>query len=92
MFSSPELYSVDHIEKNEMGGACLTYGGEQRGIQVLVGKPEGKSHLEDPGVDGRSILRWILRKWNGGMDWMDLAQNRGIWQALVSAVMNLRVL
>jgi hypothetical protein len=28
-----------------------------------VGKPEGKSHLEDPGADGRIILKWIFSKW-----------------------------
>jgi hypothetical protein len=40
---------------------------ERRGVyRVLVGNPEGKSHLEDPGVDGRIILRWIFRKWNEG--------------------------
>jgi len=33
----------------------------------LVGKPEGKSHLEGPGVDGRIVLRWILRKWDVGL-------------------------
>jgi len=32
----------------------------------LVGKPEGKRTLEDPGVDGRIILRWILRQWDVG--------------------------
>ena len=37
--------------------------GESRGVyRVLVGQPEGKSHLEDPGVDGRIILRRIFRK------------------------------
>jgi hypothetical protein len=35
-------YSSDQIEKNEMGGACSTYGAEKRCIQGLVGKPEGK--------------------------------------------------
>ena len=41
-----------------------------------MGKPEGKNHLEDPGVDGR-IIRWIFRKWDvGGMDWIELAQDR----------------
>jgi hypothetical protein len=35
-----------------------------------VGIPERKKHLEDPGVDGRIILRWIFRKWVGehGLD------------------------
>jgi hypothetical protein len=48
-------------------------------------------HLEDPGVDGRIILKRILEKWDGGMDWIDLAQDRDRWQALVNAVMNLWV-
>jgi len=48
--------------------------------------------LGDPGVDGRIILRWIFRKWDvGGMDWIELAQDRGRWLALVNAVMNLQV-
>ena len=39
--------------------------GERRGVyRVLVGKPEGKNHLEDLGVDGRITLRWIFRKWD----------------------------
>ena len=47
-------------------------------------------HLEDPGVDGRIILRWIFRKWDmGGRDWIELAQDRDRRRALVSAVMNL---
>jgi hypothetical protein len=51
-----------------MGGACSKYG-ERRGVyRVLVRKPEGKSTLEDPGLDGRIILvlRWILRQWEVG--------------------------
>jgi len=48
-------------------------------------------HLEDPGVHRRIILKWIFSKWDGGMDWIDLAQNREKWLALVNAVMNLRV-
>jgi len=41
--------------------------GEGRSVyRVLMGKPEGKRTLEDPGVDGRIILRWILRQWDSG--------------------------
>jgi hypothetical protein len=50
-----------------------------------------RDHLEDPGEDGRIILRWIYRKRHGGMDWMDVAQGRNRWPALVNAVMNLRI-
>jgi hypothetical protein len=46
--------------------------GERRDVyKVLVGKPEGKNHLEHLGVDGRIILKWIFRKRDeggGGMD------------------------
>jgi hypothetical protein len=49
-------------------------------------------HLEDIGVDGREILKWTYKKWNGGgMDWIDMAQDRDRWWALVNALMNLRV-
>jgi hypothetical protein len=47
--------------------------------------------LEDPGVDGRIIIKWILEKWERGMDWINLAQDRDRWWAVVYAVMNLRV-
>jgi hypothetical protein len=39
-------------------------------------------HLKDPGVDGRIILKWIFERLGGGVDWIDLAQNRdraGSW-------------
>ena len=50
-----------------------------------------REHLEDVGVDGRIILKRIFKKWDVGMDWIDLAHNRDKWRALVNAVMNLRV-
>jgi hypothetical protein len=48
-------------------------------------------HLGDPGLDGRIILKWIFKKWDGGMEWIDLSQDRDRWRALVNTVMNLRV-
>jgi len=50
-----------------------------------------RDHLGDPGLDGRIILRWIFGNGMGGMDWIELAQDRDSWRAIVNAVMNLRV-
>ena len=50
-----------------------------------------RDHMGDPGVDGRIILRWVFRKWDVGcgvMGWMELAQGRDSWRALLNAVMN----
>jgi len=56
--------------------------GERRGVyRILVGKPEGKNHLEDPGIDGRIILRWICRKWDvsawTGSSWLRIGTGGG---------------
>ena len=57
------------------------------------GNPWERDHLEEPVVDGRIIVRRIFRKWVGGMDLVDLAQDRDRdrWRALVNTVMNLRI-
>jgi hypothetical protein len=50
-----------------------------------------REHMDDPVVDGRVTLRSVFRKWVGGMDWIDVAEDRERWRALVNAIMNLRV-
>ena len=75
-----------------MGGACSAYGGEERGIQGFGGENWGKRPL------GRRRRRWednikmdLQKVGCGGMEWIDLDQDRGRWWALVNEVMNLRV-
>jgi hypothetical protein len=53
------------------------------------GNLEERDHLEDLGIDGRIILKWM---WDGGMDWVDLAKYRDRWRALVNTVMNFWVI
>jgi hypothetical protein len=48
-------------------------------------------HLRDPGVDGRIILKLIFKKWDGGMDWIELTQHRDRRWALVNEEMNFLV-
>jgi hypothetical protein len=74
-----------------MGRICGTYGGEERCIQGF--SREG-DHLEDPGIDRWIILKWRFERGVGGggcMHWINLAQDRDKWQALVNVVMNLWV-
>jgi hypothetical protein len=47
--------------------------------------------LEDQSIDGKIILKLILKKWDWGMDCIDLAQVRFRWRAVVNSVMKLRV-
>jgi hypothetical protein len=61
------------------------YGREYRG------DVRERDHLKGPGLGGRIILKFVLEKWDGGMDWIDLAQDRHRWPAVVNAVMNLQV-
>jgi hypothetical protein len=69
-----------------MGRACSTYGRGKRCIQGLGRK---KEHLDDSDVDAKIILKCIFSKWEGGMDWIDLAENRERYRALVNVVMKL---
>jgi hypothetical protein len=46
--------------------------------------------LEDQGTGRMIILKWVFKKWDGGTDWIDLAQDRDRWRAVVHAVMSLR--
>jgi hypothetical protein len=68
-------------------------GEERKVYKVLVGKPEGKRPLGRPRRRLENGIRIDFRKIGlKGVDWILLAQDRNRWRAVVSAVMNLRVL
>jgi hypothetical protein len=82
MIMSWRIRWAAHVARVERRGIHIGYWWE---IQ------KGKDHWEDQDVGGWTILKWILETGWGGMDWIDLVQDRGQWWALVNAVMNLRV-
>jgi hypothetical protein len=68
-------------------------GEERKVYKVSVGKPEGKRPLVSPRRRWEDGIRMDLREIGlGGVDWIRLSQDRAQWRAVVSAVMNLRVL
>ena len=75
-----------------MGRACSAYGGGRGVYRVLVGKPERKRPVGSPRVRWEDNIKMDLQEVGcGDMDRIELAQDRDSWQALVNAVMNLRV-
>ena len=79
LYSSPNIVWVIKIEKNEMGGACSAYGGEESCMQGFVGETRQKENLRDPGADGRIILifrMWDLGVWTGS-NWLRIGTGGG---------------
>jgi len=68
-------------------------GGRERVHRVMVGKPEGKRPLGRPRRRWEDDIKMALQEVGcGETDWIELAQDRDRWRAVVNAVMNLRVL
>jgi hypothetical protein len=75
-----------------MGSACNTNVKKKNACRILVGKPEGKRPLRIPKHRWVDNIKMdpIEKRW-GDMDWIDLAQDRDQWRALVNTVTNLQI-
>jgi hypothetical protein len=58
------------------------YGGGDLCAGFWWGNLRDRDHFEDKNIDGRIILRWIFREWDGSVERVELAQDRDRWRAL----------
>jgi len=91
LYSSPNIIRLIKSRRMRWAGHVSRMG-ERRGVyRVLVGKPEGKRPLGIPRRRWENNIKVYLQKLGcGDMDWIELAQDRDRWRALVYAVKNLR--
>ena len=92
LYSLPNIVRVVKSRRMRWAGH-VTRMGEGRGVhRVLVGRPEGKRPLGRPRRKWEDNIKMDLQEVGGSHgDWMELAQDRDRWRALVSTVINLRV-
>ena len=92
MYCSPNIIRVIKARRIRWAGHVARMG-ERSGVRrVLVGRPESKRPLGRPRRRWNNNIKMDLQEVGcGGMDWIDLTQDKGRWRALVKAVMNLRV-
>jgi hypothetical protein len=92
LYSSPNIIRVMKSRRLRWAGHVARMGERRGAYRALVGKPEGRRPLEKPRRRWEDNIKMDLRQvgW-GGVDWIDLAQDRNRWRALVYTVMNLRV-
>jgi hypothetical protein len=92
LYSLPNIVRVVKSRRMRWAGH-VAHMGEGRGVHgVLVGKPEGRRPLGRPRRRWEDNIKMNLQEVGGDWgDWMELAQDRYMWRALVSTVMNLRV-
>jgi hypothetical protein len=93
LYSSPDIIRQVKSRRMRWAGHVASMGEERKVYKVLVRKKEGKRPLGRPRRRWEDGIRMDLREISfGGVDWIRLAQDRDRWRAVVSAVMNLRVL
>jgi len=92
LYSSPNIVRVTKSRRMRWTGHVARMGEGIEVCWVLVGKREGKKPLGRPKSRWEDNIKMDLQEVGcGGVDWIEMAQDRDRWRALVNAVMNLRV-
>ena len=87
LYSSPNIVRVTKSRKMRCAGHVARMGERRGAYRILVGKPEGKRPLGRPRRRWEDNIKMNLQEVGcGGTDWIDLAQDRDRWQALVNAL------
>jgi hypothetical protein len=88
----PGIIRMTKSRRIRWTGHVARMGEKRKAKRILVGNPEGKRPLGRPRRRCLNNIKMDLREigWDG-VDWIDLAQNRDQWRALVNTVMNLQV-
>jgi hypothetical protein len=92
LYCWPSIIRMIKSRRTRWTGHIARMREKRNAYRILVGKPEGKRPLGRPRRKWDGNIRVDLREigW-GGMDWIDVAQDRNQWRALVNTVMSLRV-
>jgi len=80
-----------NLKKNDLSTACDRHCGRRSAYRILMVNLKERDQLGNLDVDGNLILKLIFKNLGGAKEWIDLAQDKDKWRALVNAVMNLRV-
>jgi hypothetical protein len=91
LYSSPNIIRVITTRRLRWAGHVARIEERRGAYGALVGKPNGRRPLERPRRRWKDNIKMDLRDVGWGMDWINLAQDRDRWRALVNMVMNLRV-
>jgi hypothetical protein len=91
LYSSPDNIRITKSRRMRWAGHAARMRRKRGAYRVLVGRPEGRRPLGRPRHRWEDNIKMYLQELGWGMDWIELAQDRGRWRALVNAVMNLGV-
>jgi hypothetical protein len=91
LYSSPNIIRVIKSRRMRWAGHVARIGKRAVHTGFLVGRPEGRRPLGRPRHRWEDNINMDFQEVGWDMHWIELAQNRDRWRALVNAIMNLRV-